>query len=208
MPLFPFFTDIHGAVGLIVGGGKHALEKVQRLLPFSPALRIIAPEPLPELEAISGIEISRRPFREDDLTPPPAFVVVSTGHQAEDRRIAALCQAQRIPVNVVDDQPACTFVFPSLITRGKLSIGISTDGASPAAAVQLKRKVEAVLPDHTEEILDWLQSKRPAVLQAIPDRKRRFAFHHRLTETCLELDRALSDEEFRHLLEETAAGEL
>ncbi len=205
MPLFPFFMDIRGADGLIVGGGKHALEKVQRLLPFSPALRVIAPELLPELEAISGIVISRRHFQERDLTPPPAFVVVSTGDQVEDRRISALCQAQRIPVNVVDDQPACTFVFPSLITRGKLSIGISTDGASPAAAVQLKRKVEALLPDRTEEILDWLQAKRPAVLQAIPDRKRRFAFHHRLTETCMELDRPLSEEEFLRLL--TAAGE-
>lgn len=207
MPLFPFFMDIRGADGLIVGGGKHVLEKVQRLLPFSPALRVIAPELLPELEAMSGIEIIHRTFRESDLVPPPAFVVVSTGNQTEDRRIAALCQAQRIPVNVVDDQPACTFVFPSLITRGKLSIGISTDGASPAAAVQLKRKVESLLPDHTEEILDWLQAKRPTVLQAIPDRKQRFAFHHHLTETCLKLDRVLSEEEFKHLLAK-ATGEL
>ena len=205
MPLFPFFMDICGADGLIVGGGKHALEKVQRLLPFSPALRVIAPELLPELEAIPGIAIHRRPFQESDLTPPPAFVVVSTGDQTEDRRIAALCQAQRIPVNVVDDQPACTFVFPSLITRGKLSIGISTDGASPAAAVQLKQKVDALLPDHTEEILDWLQAKRPAVLQAIPDRRQRFSFHHRLTETCFDLDRPLSEEEFLQLLDAQAA---
>ena len=202
MPLFPFFTDIRGARGVIAGGGKHALEKVQRLLPFSPALQVIAPELLPELESVSGIAITRRCFQDSDLTPPPAFVVVSTGDRTEDHRIAALCQAQRIPVNVVDDQPACTFVFPSLITRGKLSIGISTDGASPAAAVQLKRKVESLLPDHTEEILYWLQSMRPAVLQAIPDRRQRFAFHHRLTETCLELDRPLSEEEFLHLLAE------
>ena len=55
-------------------------------------------------------------------------------------------------------------------------------------------------------LLDWLQSKRPAVLQAIPDRKRRFAFHHRLTETCFALDRPLTEEEFRHLLAD--AGEL
>ena len=202
MPLFPFFTDLRGADGLIIGGGKHALEKVQRLLPFAPSLRVIAPEVLPALDAVPGISILRRHFREEDLIPPPAFVVISTGNQSEDRRIAALCQAQRIPVNVVDDQPACTFVFPSLITRGKLSIGISTDGASPAAAVQLKRKIEGLLPDRTEEILDWLQSKRPIVLHAISDRKRRFAFHHRLTETCLELDRPLSEEEFQQLLEE------
>lgn len=207
MPLFPFFMDIRGADGLIVGGGKHALEKVRRLLPFSPSLRVIDPKPLPELETVPGIAISHRCFQESDLTPPPAFVVVSTGDQAEDRRISALCQAQRIPVNVVDDQPACTFVFPSLITRGNLSVGISTAGASPAAAVQLKRKVEEVLPDHTGDILDWLQSKRSVILRAIPDRKRRFAFHHRLTGACLTLDRPLTEAEFAALLaEETSAS--
>ena len=83
MPLFPFFMDIRGADGLIVGGGKHALEKVRRLLPFSPALRVIAPELLPELESIHGIVIEHRSFQESDLIPPPAFVVVSTGHQEE-----------------------------------------------------------------------------------------------------------------------------
>lgn len=202
MPLFPFFMDIQGADGLIIGGGKHALEKVQRLLPFGPKLRVIAPEFLSELESIPGLTLLRRAFAESDLTPEPAFVIVSTGDQAEDRRISALCQARRIPVNVVDDQPACTFVFPSLITRGNLSIGISTAGASPAAAVQLKRRVEDVLPDHTGDILDWLQSKRGVILRAIPDRKRRFAFHHRLTGACLALDRPLTEEEFSALLAE------
>lgn len=207
MPLFPFFTDIQNADGLIIGGGKHALEKVHRLLPFGPALRVIAPEFLPELEAVPGVQLIRRSFEETDLSPEPAFVIISTGQQEEDRRIAALCRQRRIPVNVVDDQPACSFVFPSLITRGSLSIGISTNGASPAAAVQLRQKVESVLPDNTEEILDWLQSKRGEVLRCIPDKRRRFAFHHWLTETCMTLDRALTEAEFQSLLSEACSAE-
>ncbi|MBQ9991151.1 MAG: NAD(P)-dependent oxidoreductase [Lachnospiraceae bacterium] len=42
MPCFPFFIDIEGREGLIIGGGKHALEKVRRLLPYGPVLRVIA----------------------------------------------------------------------------------------------------------------------------------------------------------------------
>ena len=202
MPLFPFFMDIRNADGLIIGGGKHALEKAQRLAPYGPALRIIAPEFLPEFETLEHVRLIRRAFTEEDLSPFPAFVILSTDDPEEDRRVAALCRESRIPVNVVDDQPACTFVFPSLITRGKLSIGISTAGASPAAAVQLKRKVEAVLPDRTEEILDWLQAHRQTILQEIPDRKQRFAFHHNLTEICMSLDRPLTEEEFSALLAE------
>ena len=41
MPLFPFFMNIEGVTGLIVGKGKHAQEKIQRLEPFGPKLRVI-----------------------------------------------------------------------------------------------------------------------------------------------------------------------
>lgn len=205
MPLFPFFMDIRDADGLIIGGGRHALEKAQRLAPFGPALRIIAPSFLPEFDDLEDVQLIRRKFTEEDLVPPPAFAILSTDDPEEDRRVAALCHKCRIPVNVVDDQPACSFVFPSLITRGNLSIGISTAGASPAAAVQLRKKVETVLPDHTEEILDWLQSRRGQILQAIPDRKRRFAFHHKLTEACIALDRPLTEAEFSEFLAEEAS---
>lgn len=208
MALFPFFTDIQGADALIVGGGKHALEKAQRLAPFGAALRIIAPQFLPEFEELEQVQLLRRNFTVEDLTPPPAFVILSTDDAEEDRRVAALCWELRIPVNVVDDQPACSFVFPSLITRGSLSIGISTAGASPAAAVQLRKKIESILPDRTEEILDWLQARRGQILQAIPNRKRRFAFHHRLTETCMTLDRPLTEEEFDSMLREETAVHL
>ena len=41
MALFPFFVNIEGARGLIIGTGKHAEEKIQRLQPYGPCLTII-----------------------------------------------------------------------------------------------------------------------------------------------------------------------
>ena len=39
MAYFPFFVDLSGSRGLIVGGGAVALRKVQKLLPYGPELR-------------------------------------------------------------------------------------------------------------------------------------------------------------------------
>ena len=205
MGLFPFFVDIKGKEGLLIGGNKHAWEKLDRLLPYGPHLHVISTEFCPAMEeslvqAGDSVTVSRRGFQDGDLTPPPAFVVVSTGDAEEDHRISLLCQEMRIPVNVVDDQSYCTFLFPSLIHHGSLSIGISTAGASPATAVWLRKKVESQIPDDVEMILDWLQSKRPQILAAIPAKKPRFAFYHKLTAICMEQNRILSEEEFKELL--------
>ena len=95
MALFPFFVNIEGARGLIIGTGKHAEEKIQRLQPYGPCLTI-SPE---------------GKFKESDLEPVPAFVIAAGDDREENHRISALCRERRIPVNVVDDQEYCDFIF-------------------------------------------------------------------------------------------------
>ena len=223
MALFPFFMDISGKRGLIIGGGKHAWEKIERLRPYGPKLQVIAETFLPEIEALAyekskcekmnqenntdclgqvmSVELIQRTFEMSDLENTPAFVIVATDSREEGRKIAALCKERNILVNVVDDQEVCDFIFPCLIAKGKLSVGICTGGASPNVGIQLKKKVEELIPDRVEEILDWLQEKRPVILQAIPDKKRRFAFHRTLSEVCMKENRPLTEAEFLEMLE-------
>lgn len=200
MTLFPFFMDISGKEGLIIGGGKHALEKVQRLMPYGPELKVIAEGFRQELKEIDGIRLVDRSFEERDLDSLPAFVIIAGDDPEENHRISALCRERRIPVNVVDDQAYCDFIFPSLIARGNLSVGICTNGASPSTGVLLKRKMEAQIPDHMEEILDYLQEKRPEISSRFLDKKKRFAFYYALSEWCMELDRPLTEAEFEELV--------
>ncbi len=200
MALFPFFVHIEGREGLIIGGGKPALDKVDRLLPYGPKLKLIAPEFRAELEQNPALELIRRGFREEDLDSCPAFVIVAGDDVQENHRISELCRERKIPVNVVDDREYCDFIFPSLIARGNLSIGICTDGASPATSVLLKRKIEAQLPDHIEEVLNFLYQKRPSIMASIPDKKQRYEFYYKLSAHCMEKNRALTEEEFDKLL--------
>lgn len=204
MALFPFFIDITGKKGFIIGGSKHALEKIKRISPFAPQLMIFATDFIPEIVCLaeeskntkSEIVLVHREFSDSDFMLQPYFVIVAGEVQEENRRIATLCQENHILVNVVDDQPACEFVFPSLIQRGNLTIGISTNGASPAVGVRIKKQVEDLLPDRTEEILDWLQLKRPYIMEAFSNKKQRFAFFHKLAELCMEKNQILTEAEF------------
>ena len=163
MGWFPFFIQLEGARGLLVGGGRVALRKAEKLLPFGAQLTVVAPCICPPLAALPGLTLCRRAFADSDLSPAPDFVIAATGDRALDRRIAALCHAQRILVNVVDDPAACGFYFPALVQRGRLCIGISTGGASPTAAAWLRQKIEALLPPGFDGILDRLAARREAV---------------------------------------------
>ena len=176
--------NIEGKEGLVIGNGKHAREKIERLKPYKPNLRNI-----PEGE-----------FQEKDLDSFPAFVIAAGEDSEENHRIARLCRERRIPVNVVDDQEYCDFVFPSLINHGNLTVGICTNGASPASGVLLKQKFEEQIPDNMEEILDFLQKVRPEISKTLTDKQQRFKFYYKLSEICMAQNRALTEEEFRRQL--------
>lgn len=200
MSLFPFFINLEGKAGVITGDGKHALEKIERILPYGPQLTVFGTEFREEIKNNPRVTLVSRKLEEKDLDSLPAFVIVAGDDAEENHQIAKWCNERRILVNVVDDQPYCEFIFPSLIAHGNLSVGICTNGASPATGVLLKRKIQKQIPENIEEILDFLQEKRPAINQAFENKKQRFAFYYELSELCMSLNRPLAEEEFTNLL--------
>lgn len=194
MACFPLFQDLSHKKIAIIGGGTVAARKAEKLLPFGPEITVIAPEILPELSALPVMAVLR-PFQDSDITPQLFCVIAATDDRALNRHIYEFCRSARIPVNTVDDPALCTFLFPSLVKRGPLTVGISTSGASPTAAIWIRRQLEELLPDNTEEILLWLQSQRDAVKAAVPTEQQRTACQRKLFAACMERGGPLSPEE-------------
>lgn len=172
MAYFPIFQDLEDQPVLIVGGGAVALRKAEKLLPYGPRLTVIAPRMTPELEALP-VTRQYRTFSDSDLGGNWMLVIAATNDRTVNRRVSELSAQNGIPVNVVDDPELCTFLFPSLVKKGSLSVGISTGGSSPSAAVWLRTALESQIPEHFEELLDLLQSQRQNVkASGIPERQR------------------------------------
>ena len=206
MAYFPFFVDLSGSRGLIVGGGAVALRKVQKLLPYGPELTVVAPELRREFEELEGLELARRPFDEGDLEGR-AFVVAATGDRQVNHRVAELCKARRIPVNVADSREDSSFLFPALLRRGALSVGVSAGGASPAAAAWARDRFAQTVPARLEDILQFLEHAREPVRQAVPDGETRRRLLMALASDCMEAGRPLTEEEFRRKLADAERGE-
>lgn len=199
MAYFPFFVDLSCRYGLIVGGGAVALRKIQKLLPYEARLTVCAPEFLPAIERISGLALLRRPF-ESAMLDRMDYVIAATDNAALNHQIAVLCRQRNILVNVVDDRDACSFLFPALVKRGELSIGISTGGASPSAAVYLKEQISDLLPENFGQMLEYLDGLRAESKAALPDGPARARFFSRLFDACIQTGWPLSEGQLSEII--------
>ena len=200
MAYFPFFVELAGASGLVAGGGKVALRKVEKLLPYGPRLTVIAPRIDEKILAMPGVVCLRRAFEPADLEGKD-FAVAAAGDREVNHRISRLCREKKIPVNVVDNKEASSFLFPSLIKRGELSVGISTGGSSPSAAIYLKERFAEAVPKNLPEILDFLAGERANIRQAVSCGGRREALMKELFWACMEQGGPLTREEVRRRME-------
>ena len=127
MGYFPFFVDIEGKNGLIVGGGSVAVHKIRKLLPFRPKLKVVSPALLPELIEIaqnSEILLIQREFQEEDLQDV-TFVIASS----ENRSLNARCFHTRARIqdviHITPEHPAEQNLFcPHTLNTPELPIKI------------------------------------------------------------------------------------
>ena len=105
-----------------------------------------------------------------------------------------------IPVNVVDCPELCTFFFPALINDGGLSVGISTSGKSPVAARELKNLLSDALPENIGDIISYMGTVRPRIIELIPDMKKRSTALTEVYSKCLLKHGALDSVELDEIL--------
>ena len=206
MVCFPLFVDLNDKTALVVGGGPVAARKARVLLDYGPRVLVCAPRFVPELEQLSGAELLRQPFV-PDLLEGVSLAIAATDDRVLNRTVAQLCRKRAIPVNVADSREESTFLFPAVVRRGRLSVGISTGGASPAAAAYVRRTLEEQLPESLEPILDWLEDQRKKGKDTLPPSRRRSWFS-RLLSAALERGRPLTFQETETLLRQFCEEEL
>jgi uroporphyrin-III C-methyltransferase len=167
---------------LLVGAGNVALEKLTTLLTTGLRLRVVAPEAKAEVRKLASagkLELIERRFRVEDLDGN--FIVIAATDDAEVNATVYRESVDRgILVNSVDDPPHCDFYFGSVVRRGDLQVAISTAGESPAAAQQLRREIDAQLPEDMGPWLTQVGQLRREILAAHPAGEERKALLHRI----------------------------
>lgn len=200
MAYFPFYFELEGKKGVIIGGGKVALEKVSKLASFGAELTVIAPRILPEITEYENVRTILKEFAPDDVSGAD-YLIAATDDEEMNARLFALCREKHIPINVVDDKDKCDFIFPSVIRRGKLVASVTSSGASPQVAVSVRKRFEKIIPENIEDILDYLEGIREEVKSLVPDAGKRHRIFKKAADAALELGRPLREEELEEIID-------
>ncbi len=165
MSYFPAFIKLDNKKILIIGGGKIAGEKLEKLLDFTISITVIAPEILPKtrqyIQQHSLQKLERR-YQSGDIDDFD-IVIVAVDDIEMQKRVYEECEAKRILCNSVDSIDYCDFIFPSYTKKGPLTIAYSTSGISPAFAKYLRRTMEQLIPDSVTDFLSQMQLLRKSL---------------------------------------------
>jgi siroheme synthase-like protein len=187
MSYFPFFLDLPRLQGLIIGAGYVAEEKISRLLPSGANLTVIAREISQQVRDYEGITILEKEYEKGDLQGFD-YIIAATNDSDLNQRIYDDARQMHLLVNVVDIPELCDFIFPSVLKKGKLVIGISTSGAAPQVAIRLRKELENQIPDDIEEKLDYLYQERIRVKKEIADPSERRKYLKGLADRLLDYE--------------------
>ncbi|WP_025949071.1 precorrin-2 dehydrogenase/sirohydrochlorin ferrochelatase family protein [Geobacillus thermocatenulatus] len=167
---YPIVLHLRGRRAVVVGGGKVAARKVYGLLEAEADVVVIAPEAVPDIEALAAkgeIVWRKKTFAEDDLAG--AFLVIAATNDRNVNEAVAQAATPGQLVNVVDDPERCDFHVPAVVRRGSLTIAVSTEGASPAVARRIRRELEEQYGEEYGPYLQFLRKARDIILREMAD---------------------------------------
>ena len=157
MNCFPMMMPLKNKRVLLVGGGKIALRKAEKLRLFGAKIAVCAPVVLPALSAMAA---EKHAAYDKELLRGAVCAVAATDDAAVNARVAEDCRAAGVPVNSVDAPSDCDFYFPALVTRGDVTVGVSTGGASPALCAALAKRLETLLPQSLSQVCERAEELR------------------------------------------------
>lgn len=168
---YPVSLKVKGETCLVVGGGKVALRKTRDLLRAGALVRAVSPEFDPAFARLKA-KLDRRRFSSRDVAG--AFLVISaTDDAAVNRAVFLACRKRRTPVNVVDKPELCTFIVPSVLRRGPVTLAISTGGASPALSKALRKQLQRIYPGSFAKAALKIGAARRKIMGALPSSAKR-----------------------------------
>lgn len=152
LPHLPLFLDVRGRSCLVIGGGTMAESKTLFLQRSGADVTLIAPRLTPALGALHGtghLTWQRRPYRRSDLD---STMIVFFAHEETDEentelaQIRADCRSRNILFNAVDRQNGNDFITPAVLDRSPVVVAVSTGGAAPALARNIRQRLERAIP--------------------------------------------------------------
>lgn len=182
MDYLPLFFKLENQVALLVGGGQVALRKATLLTRAGAKVTVVAhvvEAELTELVEKNGGQVIIGEYH-PALLDEANLVIAATDDEQLNERVHYDALERHLPVNVVDNPPLCTFIFPAIVDRSPIVIAISSGGESPVLARLLRAKLETWIPQGYSRLGKLVGRYRQQVKDSFPSVERRRIFWEKI----------------------------
>ena len=166
----PLIVDLAGRPACVVGGGRVAERKVRMLLGYGARITVVSPKAtdfLRQAAAEGRLAWKGRPYLAGDAAGA-ALVVCAADEAAVNAAARDEALRNNQLVNIADGALGGNVAVPSVARRGRLQVAVSTSGAAPGLAREVRRELEDHLPPYLAEYVDFVGALRTMVRERVP----------------------------------------
>ena len=175
MEYFPIFVDLRDKNVLVIGDYRVLEFKIKKMMRAGAKITYLTdlwPSQIKDLEESDSIIFIKDQFNVSYLDDKWLVVCGSDNTELKNKIVRETAE-RNIFCNFVDEAPISSFISPSVISKGDITVAISTKGKSPALNKHLKNKIGNVIGDEYSKLAEILGNIREKVIENIPGQKSR-----------------------------------
>ena len=149
---FPLFINLENKKVLVIGGGKVATKKIEKILEYGADITVVTENVVEEkLLKLENVKIENNQKIENDkakiekLVKGYFLVIAATDNEELNENIANVCDSNGMLINNVSSKIKMNAMFGGIVKNSEFQIAISTSGKNCKRSRAMKSEIQKVL---------------------------------------------------------------
>ncbi|EEX74137.1 siroheme synthase domain protein [Leptotrichia hofstadii F0254] len=149
---FPLFINLENKKILVIGGGKVATKKIEKILEYGADITVVTENVVEEkLLQLENVKIENNQKIENDkakiekLVKGYFLVIAATNNEELNENIANVCDSNGMLINNVSSKIKMNAMFGGIVKNSEFQIAISTSGKNCKRSRAMKSEIQKVL---------------------------------------------------------------
>ena len=149
---FPLFINLENKKVLVIGGGKVAAKKIEKILEYGADITVVTENVMEEkLLKLENVKIENNQKIENDkakiekLVKGYFLVIAATDNEELNENIANVCDSNGMLINNVSSKVNMNAMFGGIVKNNEFQIAISTSGKNCKRSRAMKSEIQKVL---------------------------------------------------------------
>ena len=149
---FPLFINLENKKVLVIGGGKVATKKIEKILEYGANITVVTENVVEEkLLKLENVKIENNQKIENDkakiekLVKGYFLVIAATDNEELNENIANVCDSNGMLINNVSSKIKMNAMFGGIVKNSEFQIAISTSGKNCKRSRAMKSEIQKVL---------------------------------------------------------------